>query len=634
MGANLTPERDGATFRVWAPGAVAVFISGSFNGWQQCEQDRLVRDADGYWAGFVPGVKDGDHYKFYVVGQGSRGYKRDPYARDLSIDPPYPRSDCIVRDPARYQWHDWGFRAPDFSDLVIYQLHIGTFSGPNRDKRVAKYLDVLDRLEHLVSLGVNAIQLLPVTECVTPRSMGYDGSDLFAPETEYHVPLEELDRYLAKVNALLVRRSLPPIEPEQLEAPSHQLKALIDVCHVYGLAVLLDVVYNHLGSDSTDHDEGLYFFDRAKRGDPNDSQYFTDQDYAGPVFAFWKREVRQYLIDNALSWIREYHVDGFRYDQVSAIVSASGQGWQFCQDLTASVRVRNARDIQIAEYWPVDPWTVRPASVGGAGFDAAWDDGLRVGIRSALLQAARGQYARVDLDPIARALAVPDFAALWKGVQYLESHDEVYHRADRQPRIPALADPTNHWSWYARSRTRWATSLLLTAPGIPMLFMGQEFFEDKSWSDNPEFDRNNMIWWEGLERGHKPMGDQLRLTRDLIALRFRQPALRGNAIQVFHVHNENRVLAFRRSVDDPRLDVIVISSLNEQPLLRHPLGFPFPGRWTEVFNSDAYEEWVNPNTLGNGGGVVAAAVPLHGLPASAFVNIPANAVLVFTRAAS
>lgn len=632
MGANLTPERDGATFRVWAPGAVAVFISGAFNEWQQREQDRLVRDAHGYWAGFVQGVKEGDHYNFYVVGQGSRGYKRDPYARDLSTDPPYPHCYCVIRDPTRYQWHDWGFRPPQFNDLVIYQLHIGTFSGPSRETRVAKFLDVLDRLDHLSNLGVNAIQPLPVSEYAAPRSMGYDGSDLFAPETSYYVPPEELDRYLARVNALLERRWLPPMSREQLEIPTHQLKALIDLCHVYGLAVILDVVYNHFGADSTDADEGLYFFDRAKRGNPNDSQYFTDQDNAGPVFAFWKSEVRQYLIDNAAYWIQEYHADGFRYDDASVIVASSGQGWRLCQDLTATVRGRAPHDIQIAEYWPVDPYAVRPSSQGGAGFDACWHDGLRRTIREALTRASTGSKVAVDLDALARCLSITGLPEAWKAVQFLESHDAVYCRPDRHPRIPALADPVDHWSWYARSRTRWATGLLLTAPGIPMLFMGQEFFEDKAWSDNPQFDHNNLIWWEGLEQGCKPLGDHLRYTRDLIALRRREPALRGEKILVFYVHNADRVLAFHRWVDEAQRDVVVVASLNDEPFMSYPLGFPAKGRWREELNSDAYDNWVNPNTVGNGGSVLVAGPALHGMAASAQIAIPANSILVFTQA--
>src|SRR5271156_1196946 len=123
MGANLTPGRDGATFRVWAPGAVKIFVSGSFNGFSHGDADLLVKDEHGYWAGFVPGGKDGDAYKFYVVGQGTEGFKRDPSARACSRGPASPKSNGIVPEPSVYQWHDQNWRAPELSDLVISQFH-------------------------------------------------------------------------------------------------------------------------------------------------------------------------------------------------------------------------------------------------------------------------------------------------------------------------------------------------------------------------------------------------------------------------------------------------------------------------------------------------------------------------------
>ncbi len=117
MGASIVPET-GATFRVWAPAARAVFVSGDFNGWTQAESSRLVNDGHGYWTGFVPGISDGAQYKFYVQGTGSTGYKRDPYARELTLLPAYPFSNCIIRTPDSYPWHDQGFQMPAFNDLI------------------------------------------------------------------------------------------------------------------------------------------------------------------------------------------------------------------------------------------------------------------------------------------------------------------------------------------------------------------------------------------------------------------------------------------------------------------------------------------------------------------------------------
>jgi 1,4-alpha-glucan branching enzyme len=628
MGATLVAG--GATFRVWAPEAEAVHVLGCFDGeddWSPHDGNGLQRGPADHWTGFRPGVTDGDHYEFWVTGRGSAGRKRDPYARELSSTPPYPLADCIVRDPSSYPWHDRDWRAPAFNDLVVYQLHVGTFRGPDLRRRVATFLDVIDHLDYLVDLGVNAIEPLPIGEFAGPRSRGYGGIDLFSPEMDYTLEGAEVDPYLPRVNARLARHGQPPLTPAQLRVPINQLKALIDLCHLAGIAVIFDVVYNHAGSEIRGLDEGLWFFDRADGADPNRSQYFTGQDWTGPVFAFGKPEVRQFLIDNAIFFIDEYHVDGFRYDETSVIDHMSDAGWGLLQDCTATGRFREPGAIHIAEYWGVNPYVVRPASEGGAGFDATWNDRLRESVRGAVADAARGRDAAVNLHAVAAALDNGDFPARWKAVECIESHDEVYQ--GREARIAAIAGGNGTRSWYARSRARVATGLLLTAPGIPMLFMGQEILEDKPWSDNPEFFRDTLIWWEGLAQD-KAMADHHRFTRELVALRRRHPALRGEGLRIISVDAHNRVLAFQRWVEGIGRDVVVVASLNESTLHGYRLGLPRAGYWRESFNSDVYDGWVNPNVAGNGGGVHADARPMHGLAASAALVIPANSVLVLT----
>ncbi|HLQ22361.1 MAG TPA: alpha amylase C-terminal domain-containing protein, partial [Gemmatimonadales bacterium] len=168
-------------------------------------------------------------------------------------------------------------------------------------------------------------------------------------------------------------------------------------------------------------------------------------------------------------------------------------------------------------------------------------------------------------------------------------------------------------------------------PGIPMLFMGQEFLEDKQWSDDPANHPGTLIWWEGLNAGEKPMVDHLRFTQELLWLRRRHPALRGEPINVYHCHNDNRIIAFHRWLDGVGRDAVVVASLNEATFHDYALGFPIRGAWKEVFNSDLYDNWVNPWTSGNGGGVSADGPSLHGLPTSARIVIPANGLLVFAR---
>jgi 1,4-alpha-glucan branching enzyme len=164
---------------------------------------------------------------------------------------------------------------------------------------------------------------------------------------------------------------------------------------------------------------------------------------------------------------------------------------------------------------------------------------------------------------------------------------------------------------------------------VPMLFMGQEFLEDKFWSDDPG-DNDHTLWWAGLSQD-RAMGDHLRFTRELIALRNREPAFRGGRVNVFHVHNGNRVIAFQRWLEGAGRDLVVVLSLAESTYYGYRVGFPGGGRWREAFNSDVYDHWVNPQVAGNGGGVWADGSPLHGLPASAELVLPANGLLVFTR---
>jgi 1,4-alpha-glucan branching enzyme len=634
MGANLIGG--GATFRAWAPQALRVYVArGGATGWQKNANDLLVKDQNGYWAGFFAGVREGDLYRFYVVGTGSEGFKRDPYARELEMNG-YPDCDCIVRDPAVFSWRDASFRPPRFDDLLVYQFHFGVFYAKDgngndiRRGRVCKFLDVVDRIEYLADLGVNAVMPLPFQEYQSENSLGYNGTDLFSPEMDYALSGSDLAPYLARVNRLYAQKGLPPRTSAELSGQANQLKTFIDLCHLYGIAVIADVVLNHAGGPFDA--QSLYFFDRQAGPDNQNSQYFLRDGHAGGlVFAFWKQEVRQFLIDNATSLLDEYHVDGLRYDQVTVIDEHGG--WFFAQDLTGTVRAVKPSAVQIAEYWGAERWKGVAAPPAGIGFDAGYSDALRNTVRTAIEQASHGSAARVDLDAVKGALAMTYKPGRWSVFQCLENHDllDVTH-GDRQPRIAALADPSNARSWYARSRAKVATGLLLTAPGIPMLFMGEEFLEDKYWSDwpgRPEL----LIYWDGLEGRDRHMADQHRCTRELLWLRRKHPALRGDGINVFHVHNDNRVIAFHRWVRGVGRDVVVVASLNEHTFYgqSYRLGFPNGGHWHEVFNSDVFDTFVNPNVQGNPAGVDPEPTAWDGLSYSARITLPANSLIVFAR---
>lgn len=298
MGANLIAN--GATFRAWAPNARAV----------------------------------------YVIGEGSEGPKHDPYARELEA--PFP-SECVVRT-TDFPWHDSRFVTPPFHEFVIYQLHVGTFFTPNIPHKGGTFLDVARKLPYLEELGVTALQLLPIQEFQTRFSLGYNGTDYFSPEMDFAVSDADLPRYVAEMNQLLDAKGAARYRTEELHGEMNQLKALVDLAHLHGLAVILDVVYNHAGGEFGD--QSLYFFDRQPQaGGNNNSLYFTDKGHAGGlVFDYAEPEVRDFLIQNATFFLNEYRVDGFRYDQVSVIDhDGAPHGWRFCQDLTSTLHADRHR---------------------------------------------------------------------------------------------------------------------------------------------------------------------------------------------------------------------------------------------------------------------------------------------------
>jgi 1,4-alpha-glucan branching enzyme len=494
---------------------------------------------------------------------------------------------------------------------------------------------VLDKVEYLVDLGVTAVQLLPIQEFSTQRSLGYNGTDYFSPEMSYSIPPADPDfeRYFNRANQLLSNRGCAPFVVGDLDCQTKQLMALIDILHVYGIAVILDVVYNHAGGDfggDPASNESIYFLDRQSPGDNNRSLYFTDKGWAGGlVFAFWKQEIRQFLIDNAVFFVDEYHVDGFRFDEVT-VIDAHG-GWQFLQDLTDTLRYRQPAAPLIAEYWADQSSVVRSRADGGAGFDSVVSAGMRQAMRGLLSQASGGADAPLDWGPLVATL-YPPHGSGWRSVTHLEKHDvvRVNNETDRAARIAAAAGGNDPRSWFARSRARVANGVLMTAPGIPLLFMGQEFLEDKYWSDNPSYFAESLIWWDGLLQD-RAMQDHLRFTRELVGLRKRLPALRSDQINVYHTNNGARVAAFHRWVHGQGHDVIVVVSLNEKTLTQYELGLPHGGEWREEFNSDVYDNWVNPIAAGNGGRIVVNGPARHGLRTSARIVIPANSFLIFTH---
>jgi len=570
LGATPAASGPGVVFRVWAPGAVSASVAGTFNGWSTTAAP--LRNVQGFWEGLVPGAGAGASYKF--VFNGSL-WRTDPRARrqENSI------GNSLVVNPRAYAWGDSTWKIPALEDLVIYELHLGTFSGEGDGvaHSPARYRDAADaHLDHLVELGINAVELMPVGEFAGDRSWGYNPTFQYAPESVYGTP--------------------------------DDLKYLIDRCHRKGIAVLIDVVYNHMGpgdlaGNLLEYDGKEIYFYPSGNG-------FRETPW-GPRPDYGRVEVRDFLRDNVRYWLEEFHADGLRIDATD-FIKVNADGWRLLREIGDAARAVRPGAITIAEQLPNDPAVTRPASAGGAGLDAQWHDAFHDSLRAALNAAAFG-----DPGFSALAAAINHFAyPATQVVNYVESHDE----AANQGRAPVAADPSNPGGPWAYGRSKFAAGLVLFASGIPMLLQGQEMLEDRPFGDS----ESKRIQW----KYRSLHADFLRFMTDAVALRRRSPALRATASQnVFHLNEAANVLAFRRWVEGGD-DLVVVASLNNSDLPDYELGFPRGGDWYEVLASDA-AAYGGQNHL-NGGRVTANGPARHGFGQSARILIPRMGLLVFS----
>jgi 1,4-alpha-glucan branching enzyme len=569
---GATVDGAGAVFRVWAPNAASVAVAGSFNAWSTTAHP--LSSVQGFWQVRVPAVPAGSTYKF-VIANGGQIWRTDPYARAQTNSV----GDSVV-NRSTHVWGDQGWVTPDFEDMIVYELHVGTFSG--EDDGVThfpgRYRDVADRhLGHLVDLGVNVVEIMPVGEFAGERSWGYNPSFQFAPESSYGSP--------------------------------DDLKYLVDRCHRAGIAVILDVVYNHMGATDLagnllDYDgEEIYFYP------PGNGYRETPW---GPRPDYGRVEVRNYLRENVRYWLEEFHLDGFRVDGTD-FVKVNGEGWQLLKDIAQNTDAVSCKAIVIAEQLPNDPAVTVPISQGGAGHDAQWNDAFHDSLRAALGAAAFG-----DPNVGAVAAGLNHFGLPGPSVvNYIESHDEAANHG----RVPEVADSSDPHSVWAYGRSKLAMGLVLFSAGIPMLLQGQEVMEDRRFGD----DRTHRIQWD-----YKALyGDFFSCVRDMVFLRRSLPALRSSAGQsVFHVNESDNLLAWHRYTGSGD-DLVIVASFKNSDLESYCLGFPRGGEWFEVLNSDAAA--YGGRNHGNGGRINASSGGLHGFAQSACITVPRMGVLVFSK---
>jgi 1,4-alpha-glucan branching enzyme len=614
-GMGAIPYAGGVTFRVWSLFADAVFVAGDFNGWSATATP-LARDGtSNYWSVDVPGATAGQAYKFvlpYAAKAGRNAFRMDPYARSIKTDAAGNLNGIVASRDTAYE--SGTYSTPLWNEAVLYELHIPTFNGAVGSP--GTFDTAMVRLPDLAKLGVNAIEFMPLGQFSGSASTGYNPGYIFAIEDEYG----GADGFRIYVNA----------------------------AHSLGIAMILDVVYNHVdGLDLWQFDGwsidgvpcswclphatnyvngGIYFFQDGRAHTP----------FSHARFDVGRPEVCRYLFDNVTGCLENRFLDGLRFDSIVSIRNIQDQfdNWKLGQAVPEGIALLQEfnRHVQSAQPWKImiaedlqgDASITAPLDAGGYGFNAQWDDSFCGKLRWA---ATAPSDAQRNISDLAGAIAAMSGANAFQSILYSENHDQA-DPSEHGGRLPAIIGNGNASSWFAKKQSTLAACVVLSAPGIPMLFMGQEFLEYRPF---PNYGSAPApIDW-GLKDTFSGIW---ALYRDMIALRRNSAGktrgLCGRNVHVLPVSSDN-VLAYHRwDQGGAGDDVVVVCNFANQRYANYQIGTPRSGMWRVRFNSDSslydggFENWPCFDTEANG-------VGLNGMPFSASVGLAAYTCLVLSQ---
>jgi len=591
MQKGATPYKEGSRFTVWAPHADDVFVIGTFNNWDKTAH-RMERKPDGWWSIHVPEATHGDEYRYRIVNAGNEYLRIDPYARRVTSSV----GNSIITKPYDTKKGE-AFNPPKLNEMVIYELHIGTFGKQGTEPGPGDLEGAMDRLTYLKGLGINAVEVMPLAEFAGGYSWGYNPSNIFAVETDYGAP--------------------------------RTLKEFVDKAHSLGIAVIVDVVYNHLGPNDLD----LWQFDGWSENDRGGIYFYNDWRATTPWGEtrpdYGRKEVREYIRDNALMWFREYGVDGLRWDMTAFIRNVHGRnddsesdlpdGWRLMQWVNKEIRKYSLGAFTIAEDLQNNPYLTRSQKDGGAGFSTQWAAPFVHAVRTVLIGA---DDTSRDMDALRNAILHRYDLNAFERVIYTESHDEV---SNGRARIAEEVDPGKASSWAAKKKSALGAVLVFTAPGVPMIFQGQEFLEDDWFHDQDPIDWTKKDRFAGI----------LQLYKDLISLRLNRgnqtKGLVGQEVNVYHINNDDKIIAYHRwDSGGPHDSVVVVANFSSRPCQDYMIPLPEAAEWIVIFNSDSrYYD----SAFGDFGNVVihVDATEKDGLPAQAKVSVAPYSALILSQ---
>ncbi|MEV4456651.1 1,4-alpha-glucan branching protein GlgB [Microbispora sp. NPDC049633] len=576
---------DGTAFSVWAPNAQGVRMIGDFNHWNGAAHPMRSLGRTGVWELFLPGIGEGTRYKFQILGlDGIWREKADPMARRTEIPP----ATASIVERSAYEWRDqeWmtdrATRDALAEPMSTYEVHLGSWRPGLSYRDLAREL-----VEYVKDMGFTHVEFLPVAEHPFGGSWGYQVTSYYAPTSRFGSP--------------------------------DDFRHLVDELHRAGIGVIVDWVPAHFPMDEW----ALARFDGTPLYEHADPARGTHPDWGTYVFDFGRNEVRNFLVANALYWLKEFHVDGLRVDAVASMLyldySRREGEWtpneyggrenldaiEFLKEMNAVVYREEPGIVTIAEESTAWPGVSRPAYLGGLGFGFKWNMGWM-----------HDTLSYMSREPVYRQyhhhqMTFSLMYAFSENFVLPLSHDEVVHlKGSLLGKMPG-----DEWQRFANLRALYG--FMWAHPGKQLLFMGGEFGQGAEWSE-----AGGLDWWVLDFDFHQGVR---RLVRDLNRVYRESPALysRDTTHEGFRWIDADdasgNVLSFLRYGADGSV-LACVANFSGSPHEDYHLGLPTPGRWEEILNTDAYE--YAGSGVGNMGAVDSVEVPRHGLPCSARLRVP------------
>jgi 1,4-alpha-glucan branching enzyme len=590
----------GVNFAVWAPNAQRVSVIGDFNGWSDIAHPMRNHEPNGVWELFIPGLDEGTLYRYSVLSQHREYYaqKTDPYGFYTERR---PKNASIVYDIGHYDWgdDDWMERRaktdPLPQPMSIYEVHLGSWQR-KPDGSWNSYRELAHALvDYAKSLNLTHIELMPVAEHPLDASWGYQVTGYYAPSSRYGDPTD--------------------------------FKYFVDHCHQNGIGVILDWVPAHFPKDG----HALSYFDGTHLYSHEDSRLGEHPDWGTYIFNYGRNEVRNFLISNALFWLKEYHIDGLRVDAVSSMLylNFSREEGQWLpnehgsnENLAAISFMRETHEIvyeecpgtmMIAEESTAWAMVSRPTYIGGLGFMFKWNMGWM-----------HDTLAYMSLDPIFRRyhqgqITFSMLYAFNENFILSLSHDEVVHGKG------SLLNKMSGDGLQRFDSLRLLFGYQYTHPGKKLNFMGQEIGQWREWSETREID------WHLLE--HDPHKKLQNWFRDLNRVYQEEPALYENDFDsqgfrwIEANDADNSTISYLRFANDRNEFVVVLCNFTPVARGGYRIGVPEAGFYREVLNSDA--EMYGGSNAGNYGGVHSEAIESHGFDNSISITMPPLGMVLF-----